>query len=225
MWAAAPLVNVTRPQASAPEGKLMKRLLFVLLVLVAAFAIGPALGLEPAAAAQQPTIADLVVASAGDGSGEFSILLAAVQAADPAVLEVLADPNLRITVFAPTNAAFTNLLAELNLSAEQLLANRTLVTNILLYHVYSGVFDSTTLANETRRFPRQGAAVLRSIGLLLDEQGQTYPTLPVVIRVREGQVRVNRSNVIQADLFAANGVVHVIDRVLLPPNSLAVHGA
>jgi transforming growth factor-beta-induced protein len=151
--------------------------------------------------APQPTIAEIVVAATQANPAEFTILLAAVQAADPAVLAALSDRNANLTVFAPTDRAFRNLLRRLNLTAGQLLGNRALVTQVLLYHVLPGRFDAAALVANARA-------------------GRTLNTLEgtrlLFNLTRQGALRINASNVVSANIGAANGIVHVIDRVLLP---------
>ncbi len=146
-----------------------------------------------------PAEPTLTIAEIAASSEDFSILLAAVAAADPAILEALSGEG-PLTVFAPTNAAFEALLASLNLTAEELLANTELLNQVLLYHVVSG----TVLAADV---------------VALD--GQSVPTLlegaSITISVVDGGVVLNDSvNVIAVDVLATNGVVHVIDAVLLP---------
>jgi len=146
-----------------------------------------------------PAEQTLTIAEIAASSEDFSILLAAVAAADPAILEALSGEG-PLTVFAPTNAAFEALLASLNLTAEELLANTELLNQVLLYHVVSG----TVLAADV---------------VALD--GQSVPTLlegaSITISVVDGGVVLNDSvNVIAVDVLATNGVVHVIDAVLLP---------
>ena len=141
----------------------------------------------------------LNIAEIAASNPDFSILLAAVQAADPAIVAALTGEG-PLTVFAPTNDAFTALLTELNLTAEDLLANQELLTQVLLYHVVEG-------------------AVLSPDVIALD--GQSVPTLlegeTVAISVVAGGVVLNETvNVIAVDVLATNGVVHVIDAVLLP---------
>ena len=151
-------------------------------------------------APMDPTIAEIVVELASADPAEFTILLAAVQAADPAVLEALSDPNQELTVFAPTDAAFAAALEALGLTPEELLASEDL-TNILLYHVAPGVF----LAEDVI-----AAAPIDALPTLLE--GGT-----LLVEVNDGFVNINESaTVIQADVVASNGVIHVIDAVLLP---------
>ncbi|MDX2160260.1 MAG: fasciclin domain-containing protein [bacterium] len=182
------------------------RVLLLVIVLIGMF------GTAFKSSAQDPTIADIVISST---PGEFNTLLAAVQAA-PDILGILADPNLNLTVFAPTDEAFEVTLSELDLSADELLSDPTLLTNILQYHIYSGTFDAATLTAAAQRSPRNGAT-LRSIGLLSDINGPVFFPAPSRVRLVNGELFINRAQVVQADVFASNGVIHVIDRVLLPP--------
>jgi uncharacterized surface protein with fasciclin (FAS1) repeats len=129
-------------------------------------------------------------------TGEFSILIAALQAADPAVLATL-DGNGQFTVFAPTDAAFVALLGELGLTAEELLAEKDLVTQVLLYHVARGRRDSGEVLASERIRTLQGGFLFQDGGVLTDQNGRT-------------------SNIIAVDVQAANGIIHVIDRVVLP---------
>lgn len=129
-------------------------------------------------------------------TGEFSILIAALQAADPSVIQTLNGKG-QYTVFAPTDAAFVALLNELGVSAGDLLSNQELVTTVLLYHVARGNRDSADVLSSDRIRTMQGGFLFQSGGVLTDANGRT-------------------SNIIAADIFADNGVVHVIDTVVLP---------
>jgi transforming growth factor-beta-induced protein len=150
------------------------------------------------------TIAEIVVASAGAEEAEFTTLLAAVLAADPAVLEALSDPEATLTVFAPTDAAFAALIEALGEDAfNGILEDQEALTNILLYHVVDGVF----LAEDV-------------IGLEGIEDGVEVPSLladgSLILKLEMGNVYVNTSQVIATDVAASNGVIHVIDAVLVP---------
>jgi uncharacterized surface protein with fasciclin (FAS1) repeats len=155
--------------------------------------------IAPVTKAQSGTIADIVVSFATRENPEFSILLAAVQAADPSIVAALSNPDANLTVFAPTDRAFVALLNGLGLSAEQLLANRTLLNNVLRYHVIEG---------------RVSAAAA------IEAQGNFVPTLlrgdDLLVSASNGVVYVDSSRVITTDVNASNGVIHVIDTVLIP---------
>ncbi|MBX3066497.1 MAG: fasciclin domain-containing protein [Anaerolineae bacterium] len=166
----------------------------------------------PVTTRAQSTIADIVVSSC-QTSGEFCTLLAAVQAADPAVLALLSNPGVNLTVFAPTNAAFSALLARLGITADELLANKQLVTQVLTYHVLTSARNSTSLiATSQSSWPDQCIdtaltidGVPQPLEFTLDTD--TYDGTPSLI--------VNFSTVQAADIAASNGIVHVIDQVLL----------
>lgn len=126
------------------------------------------------------------------GNSSFSTLVKAVQAAGLA--ETLSGKGL-FTVFAPTDRAFAALPKG---TLEKLLKpeNRNLLRKVLTYHVVSGDLMARNLRS----------------GRVTTVEGNR-----VAVRVRHGRVRVNNANVITADIDAKNGVIHAIDRVLLPP--------
>ncbi len=167
--------------------------LFVVLFVVGAFL--PIQTVEARKGKQGQTIVDVAIA-ANAATGEFSILIAALQAADPTVLKTLSGKG-QFTVFAPTDAAFVSLLNELGLSAEQLLSNKALVTKVLLYHVARGNRNAESILGSSRIRTMQGGFLSQSGGVLTDANGRT-------------------SNIIATDIKASNGVIHVIDRVVLP---------
>ncbi len=147
------------------------------------------------------TIADIVVASTEADEPEFTVLLAAVAAADPSILAALSDSEASLTVFAPTDAAFVALLEALGTDAETLLADTELLNTVLQYHVLDG-------------------AVMAETVVTLD--GESVPTLlgedaTISISVTDDGVVLNDTvNVIITDIEADNGVIHVIDAVLVP---------
>jgi uncharacterized surface protein with fasciclin (FAS1) repeats len=125
------------------------------------------------------------------GNDDFSTLVAALTAAD--LVEALSGDG-PFTVFAPTNDAFAK-IDEDTLTSLLLPENKSALSNILLYHVLSREVLSTDLEDHTR---------------LLTLQGTT-------VRVRtDPVVKINRSTVTTADIIACNGVIHVIDTVLIP---------
>lgn len=128
---------------------------------------------------------------------DFSTLVAAVQAAG--LVETLSSDG-PFTVFAPTNDAFATALDALGLTADELLADTDTLTEILTYHVVSGAVDAET-------------------AISLD--GQTAETVngaEISINVVDGSVVINDATVTTADVMASNGIIHVIDTVLLPPH-------
>ena len=146
------------------------------------------------------TIADIVVASTEAEEAEFTTLLAAVLAADELVLEALSDEMAEWTVFAPTDEAFAMLIEELGEEAfNGILEDTELLTEILLYHVVEG-------------------AVLAEIVVELD--GESVETLLedffVNVSVDDDGVFVNDAQVVVTDIEASNGIIHVIDAVLVP---------
>ena len=95
------------------------KLVYALLIVILAFGAFAAPSAQ--AAPNGDTLVDVALA-ANAQTGEFSILIAALQAADPAVIRTL-DGKGQFTVFAPTDAAFISLLGELGLTADQLLSD------------------------------------------------------------------------------------------------------
>ena len=141
-------------------------------------------------AAQAKDIVDTAVAA-----GSFKTLATALQAAG--LIETLKGKG-PFTVFAPTDAAFAKLPAG---TVESLLKpeNKAKLTAILTYHVVSGEVPASQV---------------------LTMDGQSVATVngaEVTISVDGDKVMVNEANVTQVDVAASNGIIHVIDAVLLPP--------
>ena len=160
----------------------MKKTMKFLAIIMMSLALIPG----ASAAAQEQ---DIVAIAAG--SEDFTILTAALETAG--LTEALQGEG-PFTVFAPTDAAFENLLSALSISAEDLLAQPQLA-DVLLYHVVAGEVMSGDLQN-----------------------GMTAETLGgqmITVDLSEG-VKINTSAVITADIKASNGVIHVIDTVLIP---------
>jgi uncharacterized surface protein with fasciclin (FAS1) repeats len=126
-------------------------------------------------------------------AGSFDTLVSAVKAAD--LVDTLKGEG-PFTVFAPTDAAFAKLpKAQL----EALLADKDALTKVLTYHVIEG---------------RVEAAEVVKLSTVETIEGQ-----PVKIRVGES-VMVNNARVVKTDISTSNGLIHVIDTVMLPPDML-----
>ena len=125
-------------------------------------------------------------------AGSFTTLVAAVKAAG--LVETLSGPG-PFTVFAPTDAAFAKLPAG---TIEGLLADKEKLTSILTYHVVSGKVMAADLVKSNGATPT------------------TVNGLPLDIVVRGGQVYVDGVQVVTADVQASNGVIHIVDAVLIP---------
>jgi uncharacterized surface protein with fasciclin (FAS1) repeats len=138
------------------------------------------------------TIVDVAV-----GAGNFTVLVEAVKAAG--LVDTLSGPG-PFTVFAPTDAAFADALKTLGITKEQLLADPAKLKTILTYHVVSGAV--------------MAADVLKMDGK--DVATVAGPTVKVTIK--GSTVMINDATVTTADIAASNGVIHVIDKVLLPPS-------
>ncbi len=130
-------------------------------------------------------------------NGSFNTLVAAVKAAGLAETLQGAGP---FTVFAPTDAAFAKLPAG---TVEALLADIPELSAILTYHVLAGKVVASDIVNG------KGAKPATVNGQSLD------------ITVRGDKVFVNGAQVVTADVVASNGVIHVIDTVLLPQAATA----
>ena len=110
-------------------------------------------------------------------------------------LDVVLSREGPLTVFAPTNEAFAALPAG---TLDALIANPSQLANVLQYHVTAGRVRSTDLSNNQQVTTLlQGAA-------------------PLTVTIADGSVRIKDATVVAADIEAVNGVVHVIDRVLVP---------
>lgn len=133
------------------------------------------------------------VNSEGPFAGAFDTLIAAVLAADPAVVETLTG-NGQFTVFAPTDDAFAALgLDESNVGT----LDQAVLTDILLYHVSKGRRTSTSVLPAQRIRMLAGGFLFQSQGTLTDNLGR-------------------QSNIIVTDVKAANAITHAIEAVVLP---------
>jgi uncharacterized surface protein with fasciclin (FAS1) repeats len=110
--------------------------------------------------------------------------------------------NTSYTLFAPNNAAFVAALAELGLTKDQLFADKALLTTVLSYHLLPGKVNFADIPLNTALKTVQGAT------LKIDNIAGT-------LTITDGRSR--KSQIIQNNIDARNGVVHVVDKVLLPP--------
>ena len=130
-------------------------------------------------------------------AGSFKTLVAAVQAAGLA--ETLQGPG-PFTVFAPSDAAFAKLPAG---TVEALLKDKAKLASILTFHVVPGKVMAADIVKANGAEPK------------------TVNGLPLDIELRSGKVYVNGAQVTTADVQASNGVIHIIDTVLLPQPAAA----
>ena len=130
---------------------------------------------------------------------DLSVLGDAIVAAN---LQATFQANTSYTLFAPNNAAFVAALAELGMTKDQLFANKALLTAVLSYHLLPGKINFGDIPLNTPLKTVQGAT------LKVDNIGG-------VLTITDSRSRTSR--IIQGNLDAANGVVHVVDKVLLPP--------
>ena len=126
------------------------------------------------------------------GAGDFKTLAIALKAAD--LIETLKGKG-PFTVFAPTDEAFAKLPAG---TLEELLKpeNKTKLTGILTYHVVSGKVLAADVVKLTK--------------------AKTVHGTDVKIKVTDGKVTINEAHVVKTDILCTNGVIHVIDTVILP---------
>ena len=166
------------------------------LIVVTGGAEGPTAVVQ--SVAQANSIADVLLAD-----GRFSTLVAALDAAG---LTQTLDQGGPFTVFAPTNGAFEAAFEALGVSAEEALANTELLTTLLTYHVVEGATLAADVAGLDSATTLQGEDISISEGSF-------------------GVVLNDNVNVTRADIQAANGVIHIINQVLVPPSVSGGMGA
>jgi uncharacterized surface protein with fasciclin (FAS1) repeats len=174
----------------------MRKALLIMLVAVACLAIvgcgGSGESESETAAEQTPKEMPMDIVDIAIKDGRFETLVAAVKAAD--LVETLKGEG-PFTVFAPTDDAFAKLPPG---TVEGLLEDVPKLKNILLYHVVAGKVMSSDVVK------------LDSAKTALGEN--------VMIKVVDGKVMINDAQVIVPDIEASNGVIHVVDTVILPPD-------
>ena len=157
-------------------------------IAVAAIAVVSVAALAPAAGALSHREGNIVNTAAG--AGQFKTLL---KLAKQAGLVGALEGKGPLTVFAPTDAAFAKLPRA---TVAALVHNRAKLRAVLLYHVVKGKITAAQLVK------RQSVKTLN---------GQS-----LAVRVKNGVVTVGGIRVIKTNIAASNGVIHVIDRVLIP---------
>ena len=147
---------------------------------------------ESAAPSASPAAMSKDIVETATEADSFSTLLTAATAAG--LVETLQGEG-PYTVFAPTDEAFAALPAG---TLEGLLADKEALKDVLLYHVVSGAVTSDQVVGLTSANSVEGS--------------------PIAISVKDGMVYLNDSaKVVTPDVMASNGVIHVIDQVILPP--------
>jgi uncharacterized surface protein with fasciclin (FAS1) repeats len=139
--------------------------------------------------------ADMNIVETAIATPSFSILVEAVTAADLAGTLSGTGP---FTVFAPTDAAFAALLTELGITKAQLLADTALLTKVLTYHVVPGRVLKAAVPVGTPITTVEGETFTVNASLAITDQ------------------RGRSASITATDVLASNGVIHVIDKVILP---------
>ena len=194
--------RISVPRIQAHNEDTMKRTILLPLAVVAIVVAACSSAASTTAPTTAPTAAPSAApsaAAAGDivsvatAAGGFNTLLKAATAAG--LVDTLKGPG-PFTVFAPTDAAFAALPAG---TLDALLKDPAKLKDILLYHVVSGKVTADQVVKLT--------------------SASTVEGKPVKITVKDGAVYLNDTvKVVTTDIPAANGVIHVIDAVLLPPS-------
>lgn len=146
----------------------------------------------PSAAPSAAAAKDIV--GTATAAGSFKTLLTAATAAG--LVDTLQGKG-PFTVFAPTDEAFAALPAG---TLDKLLADKEALKKVLLYHVVAGDITADQVVKLTSATSVEGA--------------------PIAVSVKDGKVYLNGSaQVVTPDVMASNGVIHVIDKVILPPTN------
>ena len=167
----------------------MKKSIATLAVVV--LSVAGITGIAAASSAKQAGMSDKNIVQTAVAAGQFKTLVSLVKQAGLA--SALSAPG-QLTVFAPTDAAFAK-VPKATLAA--LGKNKSLLKSVLLYHVAKGKVTAAKVVK------------LKSVKTL---QGGV-----LAIRVTGGKVFVGKAQVVTPDVMASNGVIHVINSVLVPP--------
>ncbi len=147
----------------------------------------------PLAAVSQAASPSKNIVQIAAGSPQFSTLVSLVKSAG---LVGALSGRTKLTVFAPTNAAFAK-VPKKTLAA--LGKNKALLKKVLLYHVVAGRLTASHVLEHHTLKTLEGATVK--------------------VRVKKGKAYVNNAQIIKTNVLASNGVIHVINAVLLPPGA------
>jgi uncharacterized surface protein with fasciclin (FAS1) repeats len=158
-----------------------------LVALVFAALAVPAAPAAPASPATSKTIVQVAA-----GNPEFSTLASLIKKAG--LVSALSGKS-KLTVFAPTNAAFAKLPKA---TLKKVQSDKKLLTSILTYHVVKGAVPASKVVQ------------------LNGKSVKTLNGKSVKIAVKSGKVYVNKAKVTKTDVKASNGVIHVINQVLIP---------
>jgi uncharacterized surface protein with fasciclin (FAS1) repeats len=163
-----------------------------LLTLAALAAVAPVASAQMGPNANTAKVAPAMdIVETAVAAGSFKTLAAALQAAG--LVDALKGDG-PFTVFAPTDEAFAKLPAG---TVEALLQDKAKLTAILTYHVVAGAVPASEVVKLNSATTLNGANVK--------------------ITTMDGKVMVNNAHVVKADIKATNGIIHVIDTVILPP--------
>lgn len=152
-------------------------------------------GNHSASASMKQPQATKNIVDVAQSNPDFSILVEAVVAAD--LVDTLANPDGNFTVFAPTNDAFASLLGELGATKAQLLSNKPLLANVLAYHVLGQKVMAADVKPGKATSVQGGSFVITPDLKILDANGRS-------------------ASIVATDVAASNGVIHVLDKVILP---------
>jgi uncharacterized surface protein with fasciclin (FAS1) repeats len=159
--------------------------------LVMAVALAGIVGLTLRAHAGGGTAGEKDIVDTAVAAGQFKTLVTAVKEAG--LVDTLKGKG-PFTVFAPSDEAFAKIPKD---KLEALLKDKKALTDVLTYHVVSGKVTAADVVKLTSAKTVQGQ--------------------PVTIAVKDGKVMVNGANVVKTDIMCGNGVIHVIDAVIMPP--------
>ncbi|HXJ34493.1 MAG TPA: fasciclin domain-containing protein, partial [Candidatus Eisenbacteria bacterium] len=148
----------------------------------------------------QPAAPTQSIVQIAAGNPDFSTLVSLVQKAG--LVQAISAPG-PFTVFAPTNEAFAKLAKAAPATYAAVLADPALLAKVLTYHVVAGAIKSA-----------QAIAVAQQNGTVKALEGE-----PISLSLKDGKLTLNGSaTVVTADILATNGVIHVIDTVIVPPS-------